>query len=92
MTDEKKKDRVLSEVESLKIDVVNLQQQNLELQKKLIDTQKALITAQETAHKLRSEMMQSTHSELLEKLELSGEINLSKQEDGLYKVIPQEGK
>jgi hypothetical protein len=79
--------RVLSEVESLRVEVVNLGQQNMNLEERLMKVQTALLDAQRINLQLRQANFKQSTEKVFDDLGLTGErVTLNKNKDGRYEV------
>lgn len=79
--------RVLDEVESLKVEVMNLSNQTFQLEDQLMKTKIALLEAQQMNMRLRQENYKKSQEKILDDLGLTGnKVTLSKNKDGRYEV------
>lgn len=86
--EEAKAPRVLTEVESSKIEVTNMIQQIMNLKQELLNSQKKILAVQEENLKLQKDAQAKDTEKLLMDLGLSGSINLVKNDGGRYVVNP----
>lgn len=79
--------RILSEVESLRVEIVNLGQQNMNLEERLMKVQVALLEAQKLNLQLRQDNFKKSTEKIFDDLGLTGErVTLNKNKDGRYEV------
>lgn len=79
--------RLLDEVESLKVEVMNLSNQNFQLEEQLMKSRVALLEAQQANMRLRQENYKKSQEKILDDLGLTGaKMTLSKNKDGRYEV------
>ena len=80
--------RVLTELESSKIEILNLTQQALNFKQEVLNGQKKVLAVQEENLKLQKDLQAKETEKVLLDLGLSGSVNLSKNDDGRYVVNP----
>jgi hypothetical protein len=78
--------RVLSELESAKVEIINLNQQITKLRQENLGLQKRVIAVQEESLKLQEAAHAKDADKLLADLGLSGSVNLLKTDDGRYVI------
>lgn len=79
--------RLLSETESLRVEVVNLGQQNMNLEERLMKVQVALLDSQRANLQLRQANFKQSTEKIFDDLGLTGErVTLNKNKDGRYEV------
>ena len=86
------KTRMLSELESARVDLVNAQQQKAELEKKLLTAQEAMIGLRRENFELRMKLEGQDHEKLFDSLGLKGKsVNLNRNNEGRYEVTEKSG-
>lgn len=83
----------LSEVESLKFEIVNLNHQILRLKRDLLDTQEALVASQREVLAANEAQQNSARAGLLKAIGMDkkGKVSFTKSPDGLYEVSFEPG-
>lgn len=80
--------KVLTELESCRIEILNLSQQVMNLKQEVLNSQKKILSVQEENLKIQKDAQAKETEKVLQDLGLSGAINLSKNDDGRYVVNP----
>jgi len=91
-TEEAKQSRVLSEIESLRVEIVALQQGRANLERRLLEAQETIVALRKQILELQAGVVNQEHEKVFDALGLKGKtITLGKNKEGRYEVTEKNG-
>lgn len=84
--------RTLTEVESLRVEIVSLQRARIEAERRVLQAQEQILALRAENLELRAKAEASEHERLFDLMGLKGKtITLNKKADGIYEVLDKSG-
>jgi hypothetical protein len=83
--------RILSDTESLKVELLTLKTQILNEQKKSVEYQQVIVNLRKENLELKGQLLEAENDKTLINVGIIGNNKITRLEDGKYKVEPQNG-